>query len=82
MDVRSRRRLKFEIGFFRQMVTDIEDAMLRNVFRALQLLQEVNVNIPVVVGPGNIRIFYPNEIGLPGVFVVQSSTCFLVIGLA
>ena len=65
------------------MVTDIEDDMLRNVFRALQLLQEVNVNIPVVVGPGNIRIFYPNEIGLPGVrFVVHSSNCFLVIGLA
>lgn len=71
----------FESGFFRHVVTHIEDNMLRNVFRAFQLLQEVDVNIPLV-GPGNIRTFYPNEVGLPGVrFIVQPSNCFLVIGL-
>jgi hypothetical protein len=71
----------FESGFFQRMVTDIPDDMLRNVFRAFQLLQEVDPNVPEV-GQDNTRIFYPNEAGLPAVrFVIQASNCFLVIEL-
>ena len=77
----SRRRLTFESGFFQRIVTGIADDMLRNVFRALQLLQEVDINVPVV-GQDNTRIFYPDEQGLPAVrFVLQASNCFLVIEL-